>query len=75
MPLINEDGTPSDQFMFWLRLMTGKAQIIGTGSPEGVIAADQGATYMDDTGTAGAILYVKRDADIAGDVTTGWILV
>jgi hypothetical protein len=30
---------------------------------------------MDDAGTAGAILYIKRDTDIAGDKTQGWILV
>ena len=49
--------------------------IVGTGSPEGVIDAPQTANYMDDAGTAGNIKYIKRDADIAGDSTKGWILV
>jgi hypothetical protein len=31
---------------------------------------------MDDAGTTGAILYIKRDnADGAGDDSNGWILV
>jgi hypothetical protein len=47
----------------------------GTGSPEGVVEATQRRLYMDDSGTAGSILYIKRDADIAGDKTKGWILV
>ena len=50
--------------------------IIDTGSPEGVIEAEQGARYMDDTGTTGNILYIKRDADDgAGDKSKGWILI
>ena len=49
--------------------------IIGTGSPEGVVVAIQGSIYMDDAGLTGAILYVKRDSDILGDSSEGWILV
>jgi hypothetical protein len=30
---------------------------------------------MDTAGTAGSILYIKRDAAIGADPTTGWILV
>lgn len=48
----------------------------GTGSPEGVIEAPVRRLYMDDGGTAGNILYIKRDDDDgAGDRTGGWILV
>ncbi len=73
--LVKEDGSPSTQFNTWLNLITGQAIIKGTGSPEGVIEANQLALYMDDAGVAGAILYIKRDADIGGDKTQGWILV
>jgi len=45
--------------------------IEGTGSPEGVITADRGQRYMDTTGAAGSILYIKTTA--TGD--TGWKLV
>ena len=74
-PLLKEDGSPAAQLNSWFKIMTDRALIIGTGSPESVVEANQGALYMDDAGTAGAILYIKRDADIAGDKTQGWILV
>ena len=47
----------------------------GSGSPEGVLEALVKKQYMDTAGTAGAIKYIKRDADIAGDRSMGWILV
>ena len=47
----------------------------GSGSPEGVIEALPKKRYMDKAGTANTILYIKRDADIAGDKSQGWILV
>ena len=71
---IREDGSLEPAFQLWAQLLTQRALIIGTGSPETVIEANQGALYMDDAGTAGAILYVKRDADVTGDKTKGWIL-
>ena len=46
-----------------------------TGSPEGVVKARAKKLYMDDAGTAGNILYIKRDADIGGDTSQGWILI
>lgn len=74
-PLVEESRAQSEQMRVWTRLITNQALIIGTGSPEGVIEAEQGASYMDDAGTAGNIKYIKRDADIGGDKTQGWILV
>ena len=74
-PLVEENRAQSEQMRVWTRLITNQALIIGTGSPEGVVEAEQGASYMDDTGTAGSIKYIKRDADISGDKTQGWILV
>ena len=74
-PILKDDGSPVSQLNTWFKSITDKALIISTGSPEAIIEANQGAIYMDETGTAGAILYIKRDADIAGDKTKGWILV
>ena len=74
-PLLNDNGAPSVQFNTWLRLINDRALIIGTGAPETVVEALQGALYLDETGSAGNLLYIKRDADIAGDRTKGWILV
>lgn len=74
-PLVDENMSASDQFLFWANKLTVQQTIIGTGSPEGVIEASQGAEYMDDSGTAGAIKYIKRDDNVAGDRTQGWILI
>jgi len=43
----------------------------GSGSPEGVVTANPKKLYMDEGGTAGNILYVKK----TGTGDTGWILV
>lgn len=72
---ITEEGVMTERMSQWTQSVTRLDTIVGTGSPEGVIEAFQTQQYMDDAGTAGSILYIKRDADIAGDRTTGWILV
>ena len=74
-PVLDPTGQTAQEFRSWAQLLTDRALIIGAGSPETVVAAPQGAMYMDDAGTAGSILYVKRDGDQAGDTTKGWILV
>ncbi|WP_372857615.1 hypothetical protein [Pseudoalteromonas sp.] len=78
-PLLKDGGSPNVQFNSWLKTVSDRALIIGTGSPESVVEANQGAIYMDDSGIAGAILYIKRDADDGlgpvPDKTKGWVLV
>jgi len=74
-PITKEDGSPSDQLLFWFNLMTNRALIIGTGSPETFYEAAKGTVFMDESGTTGSILYIKKSADIGGDKTQGWILV
>ena len=73
--LMREDGSLQPAFQLFAQSLANRALIISSGSPESVIEANQGALYMDDTGTAGAILYVKKSADVAGNKTQGWILV
>jgi hypothetical protein len=74
-PVVESDGSLTPQSRLYFKTLTDYAVIIGTGSPEGVVDAPQGSVYMDDAGTAGAIDYRKRDSDIGGDTTQGWILV
>ncbi len=74
-PIVEKDGTMIRRFSDWTKSVTRLQILTGTGSPEGIIEALQRVLYMDDEGTAGAILYIKRDADISGDRTQGWILV
>ena len=72
---VDVDGRMTDRFRLWAQPLTNQSLIVGTGSPEGVIGALQTAVYMDDAGTAGNILYIKRDSDVLGDTTKGWVLV
>ena len=63
------------RFRRWVELVTELDILSGTGSPEGVIEAKQKSLYMDETGVSGAVLYIKRDADVGGDRSQGWIAV
>lgn len=74
-PIIDERGEMVQEMRAWTQIINDQSLIIGTGSPESVVEAPQGASYMDDAGTTGSIKYIKRDADIGGDKTQGWILI
>ena len=73
--IVNAAGRMSQAFWSWTQEITRGQVAIGSGSPEGVLEAPVSKQYMDTTGTAGNILYVKRDAAIGGDAKQGWILV
>ena len=74
-PIIQENRVMEFQFRTFVLEVQQRGLIIGTGSPEGVVEANQGQEYMDDTGTAGNIKYIKKFADVGGDRTLGWILI
>lgn len=63
------------RFSTWTDRVTDLQILTGSGSPENVVSARQTRLYMDIVGTAGSILYIKRDDNIADDPTRGWILV
>lgn len=71
---ITESERMTLPFVLWAQCVTELEMLSGTGSPEGVMPASVGRLYMDENGTAGSILYIKRDADIGGDTSRGWIL-
>lgn len=73
--IVNNDGSLTIQSRTFFRQLIDRALIIGTGSPESVVPAEIGSSYMDDSGTAGNIMYLKRDDNVAGDKSQGWILV
>ena len=74
----SDAGIMLQVFRTWTNNMTTLINslilIKGVGSPEGAVSAAQGRKYLDTTGTASNISYIKRDDDIAGDKTLGWIL-
>lgn len=73
--IIDATGAPTQQARFFFLELGELAMIIGTGSPEGAVEARQGALYMDDSGSTGSILYIKKLSSIGGDISQGWILV
>ncbi len=76
VPLVlPQTGMASEAFNIWVRQVTERGLLIGTGTPEGYVEAQQGAEYMDETGIAGAVKYIKQLADIAGDRTKGWVAI
>ena len=74
LPITN-DGLVNEVFWQWMVTLSRVPLIVGAGSPEGIVAARPTELYMDSAGVAGAILYIKRDADVGGDKSLGWILV
>lgn len=64
-----------DVFYYWVLNVSNMSMLSGVGSPEGLVQARKFRFYMDSTGTAGNILYIKRNDDISGDRTQGWVLV
>lgn len=73
--VVEQNLTPTQRFRNWILDVERLSVITGSGSPEGVVAADVARMYMDESGASGSILYIKQLADIGGDVTKGWILV
>jgi len=71
---LNSDNIPTQRTAEYIEALTREVNlntpIVGTGSPEGVVTASPRQRYMDDAGTAGAILYIKK----TGTGNTGWIL-
>jgi len=61
----------SEYFRETTRQVNLSTILSGSGSPEGVLAAEPTQLYMDTSGSAGSILYIKQ----TGISDTGWILV
>ena len=74
-PIVNDEGQSNKEFTLWLQQITGLQILSGSGAPENSVSAAQKSLYMNTAGTAGSILYIKRDASIGGDTKKGWILV
>lgn len=75
-PIVDpKTGMVNDQFRLFLLQTAERGLLIGTGSPEGVVAAQQGAEYMDEAGAAGSVKWIKQLADISGDKSQGWVAI
>ena len=74
-PIVDESGVMTQPMRTFAQQNTDASLLIGTGSPEGAVNANQGRTYMNDAGTTGNILYIKQLSHIGGDQSQGWVLV
>jgi hypothetical protein len=75
LPIVNKQGLMEQHFNLFINDVARLDILSGEGSPEGVVDAFEKRLYMDTIGTAGNILYIKRDSNIGGDPKQGWILV
>tara|TARA_R110002096_G_scaffold57029_1_gene144983 strand:+ start:42 stop:290 length:249 start_codon:yes stop_codon:yes gene_type:complete len=73
--ILDSEGAPSTEFRLWIENMTADSLITGDGSPDGAVRADAGREYMDTSGVAGAIKYIKQVNSVLGDQTLGWVLI
>jgi len=70
--LLDDEGKMTPRTQIWAELINQLSTIEGSGSPEGVVEARSTRLYMD---TGNGDLYIKHLADVAGDRTSGWVLV
>lgn len=76
LPIIDTDtGLMKDQFRQFVAQIYSRSLYVGTGSPENVVEARQGEEYLDETGAAGAVKYIKQVSDISGDKKKGWVAI
>jgi hypothetical protein len=75
LPITDGKGMMSSRFYNWQLDVSNLSVLTGAGSPEGIVAAQPTRFYMDTTGSAGSVLYIKQLSDIGGDRSMGWIAV
>ena len=74
VPVVDDQGRPTQRLQLFSEELVNMQLIIGTGSPEGIYQARQGREYMDTDGIPGTIKYIKLLPDIGGDRSLGWSL-
>lgn len=72
---ITNDGMMLQSYMLWTQAVTKLQPIVGTGSPEGVVTADQFSFYINSAGATGSILWCKMIPLIGSDRSKGWVLI
>ena len=74
-PFVGDDLVLTKQNQDVMRVLQSWVPITGNGSPEGVVEALQFRLYIDQAGTTGTLLYMKKFTEISDDITQGWVLV
>jgi len=71
-PLMDGE-TAAQHFRTWLNEVSQYVPIVDSGTPEGVVAADQYQHYIDEADPSLPVHYWKMLSDISGDKTRGWV--
>jgi len=74
-PFVDSDGRLTQRARTALATIESWIPIVGSGSPEGVVEAQQYRVFIRSDGTTGTLMYVKKSADIGGDKSQGWVAV
>ena len=74
-PIIESDGTTTQQSRTFFKVLRERALIVGSGAPDGVVEAIQGAQYMDEDAALGSVFYIKQKDNVGGDNSLGWVLI
>lgn len=76
LPIVDRaNGFATDQFRIFLLQVAERGLLIGEGSPNGTVEAQQGAEYMDEVAAPGAVKWIKQKADIGGNRKLGWVAI
>lgn len=77
MRIVGADGRMMEVLRLFLLGVELNGIMIGDGTPETYVEAQQGQLYMDETATAGVdpVVYIKQKADIGGDKKQGWVAI
>lgn len=73
-PIVDDTGTLTQEARVFFSDLVARVPSYGSGSPEGVVDGQVGATYYDVDAAAGQRHYIKINADIAGNTAQGWEL-
>lgn len=73
--VVDSNGRPTQDLNLFSEAVSKLPILVGEGSPEGVVEAEQTRLYMDSTGASGSILYIKSVGDVGGAKALGWIAV
>ena len=72
-PFVDDKGKLALRSSEWINILNLFPPIQGTGSPEGVIEARVGQTFIDTSADiSSGFLYMKQKADISGNRKKGW---
>lgn len=74
-PIVDSSGAMTQELTSWVQQANNAIAIKGTGNPEGVIEAQSGRWFVDQTVSVTPFIYFKQLDEISGDKTQGWRVV